>query len=54
MLAINHLLTFPYRSSIDLPVPIASGWSMLGGTPQGKAQAIEQVWKEMLEFLKEM
>jgi dienelactone hydrolase len=50
----HYLFTFPYAPSIDLPVPMASGWSLLGGTPQGNAYAIEQSWKEMLEFLKEM
>jgi len=50
----NHLLAFPYRSSIDLPFIHASWWTVAGGTPEGNAHAIEQAWKEMLKFLKEM
>lgn len=49
----NHIFTFPYRPSIDLPFTIASGWTLAGGTPEGNAHAIEQAWAEVLNFLKE-
>ncbi len=49
----NHLLTFPYRSSIDLPFIYASSWTIAGGTPEGNAHAVEQAWQEVLRFLKE-
>ena len=49
----NHLLTFPYRSSIDLPFIYASSWTIAGGTPEGNAHAVEQAWQELLRFLKE-
>lgn len=49
----NHLLTFPYRSSIDLPFMHGSSWTIAGGTAEGNAHAIEQAWHEVLDFLKE-
>lgn len=49
----HNLFIFPYVPSIDLPVPIACGWSLFGGTPEGNAHAVEQSWKAALEFLKE-
>lgn len=49
----NHLFTFPYRSSIDLPFSTDPKWTIAGGTPEGNAHAIEQAWKETLNFLKE-
>jgi dienelactone hydrolase len=50
----NHLLTFPYRSSIDLPFIYASSWTIAGGTPEGNAHAIKQAWAGVLEFLDEV
>ena len=49
----HNLFVFPYVPSIDLPVPIASGWSLMGGTPEGNARAIKESWQEVLNFLKE-
>jgi len=49
----HNLFVFPYVPSIDLPVPIASGWSLMGGTPEGNAKAIKESWQEVLSFLRE-
>ena len=49
----NHIFTFPYRPSTDLPFIHGSVWTIAGGTPEGNAHAVEQAWQEVLTFLKE-
>jgi len=47
----HNLLIPPYIPSLDLPVPIGSGWSLMGGTQEGNARAQKEAWHEIIQFL---
>ncbi len=48
----HNLFVPPYLPALDLPVTMAAGWSLFGGTPEGNACAQKESWHEMLKFLK--